>query len=376
MLGRATTVQPGRLQYSRRSSPCTNHAALVPEFVMFRLPTAFAAKSEGYLAVGHRSYAAKARSYVTMASLSKFAPCSQVARRRGGGHGPGLPRRAADGLPEPEAAGGAGQQARGPAQGHGGGAAQDRGVGALGPAQGPGGDRPPCGPGREPPQGGQASRGRRRRRRHRLAPPRGPDRRRGQARRRLRDPHQPGTGGHGDGGRGRCVQVARGRGARVPEREDRPAHPSCLRLLGRPREGARVHVHARAPRGMAHAPAPRADAVRGRRPRGRPGAAQLAGREGRGLGEREGKGRHEADPRRAAGPRLPHPARRPRHADAERRLPSGTARQPVPDRHGADRTAGEGVRAARRGPGCLHKRDSLYPAETPVTLGQNRLSGQ
>ena len=81
------------------------------------------------------------------------------SRRGGGGHGPGLPRRAADGLPEPEAAAGAAAEAGGAPEGHGGGAAQDRGVGALGPAEGPGGDRPPGRPGREPPQGREASRG-------------------------------------------------------------------------------------------------------------------------------------------------------------------------------------------------------------------------
>ena len=57
------------------------------------------------------------------------------SRRGGGGHGPGLPRRAADGLPEPEAAAGAGPQAGGAPEGHGEGAGGDRGVGALGPAE-------------------------------------------------------------------------------------------------------------------------------------------------------------------------------------------------------------------------------------------------
>ena len=90
------------------------------------------------------------------------------------------------------------------------------------------------------------------------------------------------------------------------------------------------------------------------------------------LGKREGQGRLEADPRRAAGPQLHDPSRRPRHADAEPRLPSRTARQPVPAGLGADRTVGEGVQAARHGRGSerLHKRDSLNPAETQSRMGE------
>ena len=139
------------------------------------------------------------------------------SRRGGGGHGPGLPRRAADGVPEPEAAGGKAPEAGGPAQGHGGGAGGDRGVGALGPVEGPGGHRPPGRPGREPPQGREALRDRRRGRRHLLAPAGGPDRRRGAARRRLRDPHQPGFRVARAGGGGGGVQEPRAGGQLIED---------------------------------------------------------------------------------------------------------------------------------------------------------------
>ena len=76
-----------------------------------------------------------------------------------------------------------------------------------------------------------------------------------------------------------ALQIPRRRGARVPEREGRPPHPPGPRVHSADRvRAARVPVHAGAARGVAHAPAPGADAVRGRRPRGRKGAAELAGR--------------------------------------------------------------------------------------------------
>ncbi len=125
----------------------------------------------------------------------------------------------------------------------------------------------------QPAPGGEALRRRRARRRDGLGAQPGQDRRRGAARRDLRRAHQPGRRGRRAGGGGGGLQVPRRRGARVPEREGRPPHPPGSCLHRGPRPGARVPVHAGAARGVAHAPVPGANAVRGRRPRGRKGAA-------------------------------------------------------------------------------------------------------
>ena len=174
--------------------------------------------------------------------------------------------------------------------------------------------------------------------------PRGPDRRRGAARRRLRDPHQPGFRVARAGGGGGGVQEPRAGGARVPDDEGlAAADPSGARLVGGSRPRPCVPLHACVSRGMAHAPAPGADPVRGRRPRGRPGAAELAGGARQGLGEREGQGGGQEDPGRASGPQPHDAARRPGHADAERGDAAGQSGTCLPAAGDADGAAAPGL---------------------------------
>ena len=77
----------------------------------------------------------------------------------------------------------------------------------------------------------------------------------------------------------------------------------------RSRSRARVPVHAGLLRGMAHAPAPRTAALRGRRPRGGAAPAYDTGREGSGLAVGQAQGAGKGNPRRSAGAQLPHPHR-------------------------------------------------------------------
>ncbi len=193
----------------------------------------------------------------------RAGPGGAGPRRRGGGHRPGLSRRAADGLHEPPAAQGAGPETGGPAAGQGEGAGGGRRVGALRPTEGPAGHRPPGGPGHQPEEGRQAPGGRGHRRVHLLEPQGGPDRGRGEARRRVRHPHQPGRGGHRNGGGGRGMQVTRDGGAGVQEREGRSPEPPGIRVFGGPRRRPCVPVHAGAVCRVAHAAASGAHAFRG-----------------------------------------------------------------------------------------------------------------
>ena len=100
-------------------------------------------------------------------------------------------------------------------------------------------------------------------------------------------------------------------GARLPLHQDRrSAGPAGLSLAGRSRARACLSLHAGLLPGMAHAPAPGADAVR----RHRQGSRRSAARQRRGAGAAlPGRGQqadHRPDRGRPAGPQLPHAAGR------------------------------------------------------------------
>ena len=74
-----------------------------------------------------------------------------------------------------------------------------------------------------------------------------------------------------------AYQEPRSGGARVPHDEViAAADPARARVLRGPSPGACVPLHARAARRVAHAPVPGPDPLRGRRPRGHPGAPDHA----------------------------------------------------------------------------------------------------
>ena len=129
----------------------------------------------------------------------------------------------------------------------------------------------------------------------------------------------------------------------------------------------RVPVHAGLLRRVAHARAPRPDALRRRRQGRRRGPARKPGRQGATLARRPRQERHRTHRRRRPGPQLPEPARRSRHPRPQHRRDRQRPRPPLHHPHPPDPDPAKGLRPPR----IPHR---LYPVAAPETARHHEIN--
>src|SRR5882757_6488098 len=134
------------------------------------------------------------------------------------------------------------------------------------------------------------------------------------ARRPLRCAHQPARRRSRRHRHGAQLQIPEPGGARLSLHQDRRSPDQAgLSLAGRSRARPRVFVHARLLPGVAHAPAPGADALRRHRQGRRRSATFQHRRQSRALPRRRHQANHRPNRGRPPSPQLPDPSRRSRH---------------------------------------------------------------
>src|SRR3984893_4878975 len=134
------------------------------------------------------------------------------------------------------------------------------------------------------------------------------------ARRPLRCAHQPARRRSRRHCHGAQLQIPEPGGARLSLHQDRRSPDQAgLSLAGRSRARPRVFVHARLLPGVAHAPAPGADALRRQRQGRRRSATLQHRRQSPALASRRHQANHRPNRGRPPSPQLPNPSRRPRH---------------------------------------------------------------